>query len=249
MLLIIVHRLLQSFLFPPLNAMLIMLVGIIMLLFKKKSSLLIISIGWIFLYVQSIPLTAYIISKNYELSPIQTEDFKLSQAIVILGGGINNSSLEYPSGINVNDGTAVRLNYAAYLAKQDPKKLIITSGGYTGSIREANVMRDKLITAYDVKNPIILENQSRNTDENAKFVADILLPMHIKNVVLVTQAFHMRRSMMLFKKYGLNPIAASTDYYSSYDALTPALTLIPNASAMRQISLVYHEILGYSVYK
>lgn len=249
MLLIIVHRLLQSFLFPPLNAMFIMLIGLIILKFYKRTGVIIIIFAWVFLYLQSLPRSAYLLNKIYELPPLTYSEFESSEAIVILGNGINKNGPEYPLGVNVSSGTAIRLNYAVFLAKQDPQKLIVVSGGYTGNLREANVMKDWLINIYDIKNPIIMENKSRNTDENAKFVAEILLNLHIKNVVIITQAYHMRRAMMLFNKYGLNPVAGSTDYFSSFSAQTPALAFIPSAVAMDQVTIVYHELIGYWLYK
>ena len=249
MLLIIVHRLLQSFFFPPFNCILIAILGLLLLRFFRKTGTIIISLAVFLLYIQSIPATAYILSKKYELPPLQMADLKTADAIVILGGGVNPNGFEYESGINVNLGTLVRLQYAASLAKLQPHKLIITSGGYTGKVREANVMRDILRTSFGVKNPILVEPNSRNTDENAKFVANLLQPLHVNNVILITQAYHMRRSIMLFKKYGLNPTAGSTDYYVSEDALTPWLSFIPSAGSMLQVSVVFHEIVGYYVYK
>lgn len=249
MLLIIVHRFFQNFIFPPLNSMIFMIIGLSILKYHFKIGVSLLIFGLISLYIQSIPLTAYILSKELEIPAMPISELNNAQAIVILGGGINGNSFEYESGVNANKGTLIRINYTAYLAKMSPNKLIVTSGGYTGKYRDANVMKDILINAYNVKNPIITENKSRNTDENAKFVANILLPMHIKNVIVVTQAFHMRRAIMLFKKYGLNPTPASTDYYISDDALTPVLSLIPTTGAMQQVSTIYHELIGYYIYK
>ena len=149
----------------------------------------------------------------------------------------------------MNKYTLIRLKYAAYLAKQHPNYLIVTSGGYSGKYREADIMRQTLIKSFGVTNKIIVENKSRNTDENAKFVADLLLSQNIHNVILITQAYHMSRALMLFKKYGLNPVPASTDYYTSLNATIPILSIIPNAEAMAQTTIILHEILGYFFYK
>ena len=174
---------------------------------------------------------------------------KANDAIVVIGGGVNGNGFEYESGISVNRNTLIRLQYTAYLAKKYPKKLIVTSGGYTGKFREGAIMKDVLINSFGVKNPILVENNSRNTKENAEFVANLLLAQNIHNIVLVTEAYHMRRAMMLFKKYGLNPTAASTNYYSNINATIPTLSMIPNAGAIFQVSIMYHEIFGYLAYK
>lgn len=226
-----------------------MLLGYLIYWFYKTTGKLIILFGVIFLYIQATPFFSYHLSKSIELPPIKQSAVKNSQAIVVLGGGINNSSYEYPMGAVVKTSTLIRLDYAAYLAKQYPNKLIVTSGGYTGSkYTEASVMRDTLITTFAVKNPILIEDKSRDTDENAEFVAKMLLAKGIHRVVVVSQAFHVRRAIMLFKKYGLEPIGASTDYVSSDDAHTKELMFVPNATAMAITARTLHETFGYLFY-
>jgi len=208
---------------------------------KKK----IIIIATLLLYFQSIPITALLISKISYYPPPTANEIKLSQAIVVIGGGVNKYGPEYSQKVSLSASTDIRLAYTATIAKLNESLPIIVSGGYTGNIREANLMKDWLINIYNVKNPIIIENKSRTTDENAKFVAQILLPQKIKHIVLVTQAYHMRRAVMLFNKYGLDSIPASTDYYSPYSAFTPVLAFIPSSGAMVQVAMMYHEIIGY----
>jgi len=247
--LIIVHRLLQALVFPPLNSILIMILGLLLLRFFRKAGFTILIIGILSLYIQSIPLTAYVLTKSRELPPLEMTQLKANDAIVVIGGGVNGNGFEYESGISVNRNTLIRLQYTAYLAKKYPRKLIVTSGGYTGKFREGDVMKYILVNSFGVKNPILVENNSRNTDENAEFVAKLLLDKNIHNIILITEAYHMRRAMMLFKKYGLNPTAASTNYYSNINATTPTLSIIPNAGSIFQVSTMYHEILGYLIYK
>ncbi len=247
--LIIVHRLLQSLAFPPLNSILAMILGLLILRFFRKTGFTILIIGILSLYIQSLPITAYILTKSRELPPLIAGQLKANDAIVVIGGGINGNGFEYESGVSVSRSTLIRLQYTAFLAKKHPKKLIVTSGGYTGKFREGDVMKDVLINSFGVKNPILVENDSRNTKENAEFVAKLLLNKNIHNIILITEAYHMQRSMMLFKKYGLNPTSASTNYYSNINAIIPSLSMIPSADAMQQVSTIYHEIVGYYVYK
>lgn len=250
MLLIIVHRLLQSFIFPPLNSIIILMIGVGIVRFFHKTGAAILTVGLLFLYVQSIPLTAYLLTKSRELPPITENQIKSSTTIVVLGGGLNYIGNEYESAeVSVNKYTLIRLKYTAYLAKQLPNYLIVTSGGYSGRYREADIMRQTLINSFGVTNNIIEESKSRNTNENAKFVANLLLSQNIHNIILVTQAYHMPRALVLFKKYGLNPIPASTDYYTSINATTTILSIIPTATAMAQTTLILHELLGTLFYK
>ncbi|MCX8515233.1 MAG: YdcF family protein, partial [Burkholderiales bacterium] len=196
-------------------------------------------------YLQSIPITALLISKISYYPPISFNQIKSNQAIVVVGGGVNKYGPEYSHKVSLSANTNIRLAYTAYIAKLNESIPIVVSGGYTGNIREANLMKEWLIDLYNVKNQIIIENKSRTTDENAKFVAQILIPQKITHIILVTQAYHMRRALMLFDKYHLIATPASTDYYSTYSAFTPVLAFIPSAGAMTQVAIMYHEILGY----
>ena len=243
--LIIVHRLLQSILLPPLNAVCVMFLGYLIISKWKKIGKTIILCGGILFYIQTTPFFAYYLTKTIELPPLAADALKDCQAIVVIGGGLKHS-YEYPTPTMANTSTLIRLEYTAFLAKQDPAKLVIVSGGYNGRrYTEASIMRDTLVNTFAVKNPIIIEDKSRNTTENAKYVAKILLPRQIHNIILVSQAYHERRAVMLFKKFGLNPVTASTDYIDSDDAKTITLMVIPNATAMALTARTLHEIFGY----
>ena len=249
MLLIIVHRFLEAFILPPLNSVIIMIIGYLIMRYRKRIGMSIIIIGIATLYIQSTPYFASYVNRSLEVSPFTSEQLKQAQAIVILGGGVKNSGLEYSHNVVPNTSTLVRINYAAHLARNYPDKLIITSGGYTSvKYSEANIMRNVLINNYHITNQIITENKSRNTDENAKYVAEILKPTNITRVAIVTQAYHMKRAVMLFKKYGLDPIPASTDYFHFEDAQMPVITFLPSAKALHYSARALHEIFGYMIY-
>lgn len=251
MLLIFMHHLLQSFVLPPLNAFIIGLIGYITSQRYKNLGKCIIIFSLIFLYLQSTPIVAYYLNKSLELPPITQEQLQKSQAIIVLGGGVSGNGFEYPiAKATANTSTLIRLNYAAYLARMYPNKPLIVSGGYAG-IRntEAKVMKRILLNSYSINNnKIFIEDHSRNTDENAKYVAQMLKSMHIKTVAVVTQAYHVRRAVMLFKKYNINAYPASTDYYYSENAKTPILAITPSASAINYTARALHEIFGYIAY-
>ena len=54
---------------------------------------------------------------------------------------------------------------------------------------------------------ITIEDNSRNTDENARFTAALVDPEPSQRWIIVTSAFHMPRSMGVFEKAGFHPIA------------------------------------------
>ncbi len=65
-------------------------------------------------------------------------------------------------------------------------------------------MKQELINKYHIPTEaIITENKSIDTSQNAKYCAQILQTLQIqtKDIILVTNNFHLPRATQLFKKY------------------------------------------------
>ncbi|MFY8034391.1 MAG: YdcF family protein, partial [Flexibacteraceae bacterium] len=99
---------------------------------------------------------------------------------------------------------------------------------------------------------IILESNSRNTHENAinsKRVLDSL-GIGTDKVLLSTSAFHMRRARGCFKKVGMNPMCYPTDIKTHQEMPFQFLNFImPDVSSVERWRMLFHEILGYLMYK
>lgn len=99
---------------------------------------------------------------------------------------------------------------------------------------------------------IILESESRNTYENGMFTRDKLKDMKAKKVILVTSAWHMRRSMMTFRRMGVDVIPAGSDYEAlqTRATLTPKMFIyyLPTADCLNKNSAMLKEHLGYWAY-
>ena len=101
---------------------------------------------------------------------------------------------------------------------------ILISGGngnlIPGPYRESDWVRKQLMLFRVPDSSIIVENRSRNTLENAAFSKVLLQEKHLQPpYLLVTSAFHMRRSIGIFKKekmeitpYPCNYLAGNNDW-------------------------------------
>jgi uncharacterized SAM-binding protein YcdF (DUF218 family) len=110
------------------------------------------------------------------------------------------------------------LTEAVALARRFPQaRLVYTGGSNALSDSETTEAHDAgaLLAALGVDpNRITLEDRSRNTDENARFTRDLVRPEPAQTWLLVTSAYHMPRSMGLFRKAGFNVVADPVDYHS-----------------------------------
>lgn len=135
--------------------------------------------------------------------------------IVVLGGGLEGQVNEARGGYEMNS-SADRFVEAAVLARRYPDAKIVISGGSGTLILEGEADADtapRLLAALGVDpSRLILENRSRNTDENAQFSKEMADPQPGETWLLVTSAFHMPRSMALFRKVEFPVLPWPTDY-------------------------------------
>src|SRR5690606_5782568 len=166
--------------------------------------------------------------------------------IILLGGGLGKN----PNTDQITPGT---FNYARiietaelyFACKQPVRKCdIINSGGnpQTHRTSEAQVYKDALIKMNVPKPAVIIEPNSNNTRENAKFDAKIYQKQTPDLAILVTSGMHMKRALLYFKHWGITPIPAPSDF------LSPAKTLLPNGYNLAMTDYAAHEYVGYMQY-
>ena len=105
-----------------------------------------------------------------------------------------------------------------------------------------------LATEYGVSaDQMLLETRSRNTHENAVFVAQRLRQRGWQRVLLVTSASHMRRGVGVFERQGIDVIAAPTDFVVVDRPFSP-MRLMPDVDALQASSRAFKEYVGIFVY-
>ena len=132
------------------------------------------------------------------------------------------------------------------------KKILITGGSGTIILQqrtEADVTA-QLLEKYGIpKEDIIVENQSRNTRENALFTKKLLDKNYPNsNLLLITSAFHLRRSMGCFRKVGVAFTPYAVDFLGEERRFHPEYILIPNSWCLFRWGLITREWAGYIMY-
>lgn len=119
--------------------------------------------------------------------------------------------------------TAGALFEAAALFRKFEDKRII----FTGTPLEAK-HAEHIFSGMGIdKNRLIIESNSKNTKDNAKNSYALVNPDPSSRWLLITNAFHMPRSMGLFRKMGWNVKALPVNYLTTgkYDTLSCLLGL------------------------
>ncbi len=95
---------------------------------------------------------------------------------------------------------------------------------------------------------ITIEDQSRNTDENARFVRDLLRPAPGQTWVLVTSAYHMPRSVGLFRAAGFPVVPYPVDYRTT-GTWRDALPNLQLSFGWARLDFVTREWIGLVAYR
>ncbi|MGA7811213.1 YdcF family protein [Bradyrhizobium sp.] len=127
--------------------------------------------------------------------------------IIVLGGAIE-ADLSADHGVPVTKGAADRMIAAVALARQYPKARIVFTGGSANLIsngaKEADYAGEIFTSLGIPKTRLLMERLSRNTQENAEFTKALVAPKPGERWLLVTSAYHMPRSVGLFRKAGFS---------------------------------------------
>ncbi|GFM87109.1 membrane protein [Pseudomonas cichorii] len=170
-----------------------------------------------------------------------------ADAIVVLGAGRERNDpawgADTPTGVGLE-----RLRFAAQLSKASGLPILTTGGLHFGEPpSEAAIMAQSLQDDFGVA-VRWQEGLSRTTWENATMTADILQPLGIKRVVVVTQAWHMARSRWSFEEAGFTVVAAPVGFLSGAND-QPLGGWMPEAKAFMQSLWLINEALGQLFYR
>ncbi len=114
----------------------------------------------------------------------------------------------------------------------------------TGNEDVPGLMRDVFLALGLPEDRILIENESRNTFENATALRGML---DQQPFILVTSAGHMPRAIKIFLKLEMKPIPAPTDYMVGNNPLVAKL--LPSITHLKYTDYAFHEYLGLFWYK
>ena len=181
-------------------------------------------------------------------------DMKKKYEYGIMLTGVTSSELTPRDRVYFHKG-ADRVTHTVQLYKLGIIKKIIVSGGsgrlLDTTVREANDVMDAMIVMGVPAEDILVESTSRNTFESAVEVKKILDQRLIKpsECLLITSAFHMRRSIACYRKANMEVDTFTTDFYTHRRTFTPDVWLVPRAEAMLVWQRLIKEWVGFVAYK
>jgi uncharacterized SAM-binding protein YcdF (DUF218 family) len=148
---------------------------------------------------------------------------------------------------------ADRVIHAFQLYKLGKVQKLLISGGSGRLIdigqREADELKSVLILMGMPESDILTENKSRNTAESARESVAILKSLtRPEDCLLITSAFHMRRSVACFRGAGWEVQPFSVDFYSHPRKFTPDILLVPRYESLGKWNILFKEWTGMTAY-
>ncbi|WP_291255940.1 YdcF family protein [Fusobacterium sp.] len=235
---------------PLLIIILLLIIGVGNIFNRRKKSGLVLIIISVILYCAS---TDWIIDKKiYKLESsypvVSEEELSKGEAYILLGGGIITTTVE--GNIPGVLATTRILKTAEYYRKY-PKKIYISGGTpLQNQESESSVYARELKELGVKEEDIIIEESSKNTNENALLIKEKLEQDGVKNVILITSATHIKRSMFIFQKKldGVNIYPAPCNFLASQEKENN-FYYIPKYYNFLKFQLWLWETVGNTYYK
>ena len=243
-------KLATPFILPPGLFILALLLSAVFLIFRHHRNLgiynLVVSlIFWIFC---SAPFADFLIGgleSEFEIP----QDVK-GDVIILLGGGSIDNVPDF-SGYGIPTDTMIgRIVTAVRLQKKLDIPIIVSGGKvYENDNSEAFIAKRFLVDLGVAEDKIVLEEKSRDTYENAKYTKEICFKNDFQRPFLVTSASHLRRSLLSFRKVGMDIIPYPANFKSKRDHTYQLRHYLPRSSSLMKTSNALHEYFGILFYK
>ena len=177
-------------------------------------------------------------------SAYQPPEQASGDVIIMLGGGAYSDTPDVDGTGTLCASPASRLLTAVRLQRQLGVPILLSGGQvYEDTGAEAKIAKRVLMSLGVPENKILTETRSINTSQNARFSAEILRENGLSHPILVTSAFHMKRSVLNFAKQGVAVEPFPTDYMVAHHPVFHYTKLRPQTEALLDNVTVLQETL------
>ena len=242
--LIAIKSLLRTLLLPPGGPLLLAIAGAWLIARRgagvrgRRAGWALLVAGLATLWLLAIPMVSDALGRAAQrCPPLDLTRPVQAQAIVILGGAAERlGAPEYGGEPAVSQRLLERLNYGALLARRTGLPVAVS-----GTRGETLAMSASLARDFGVRTRWV-EDRSRDTFQNAQFCAQLLEPLGVTRIVLVTDADHEWRATHEFVSAGFSVVPAPVGLYVPPEP--GPHRFLPNVAALAYSTAALYEILG-----
>ncbi len=245
---------LSALLLPPVPLLVMLLIGARLVLPRRGLGWFVIILSVVLLWLSNCTGTAELLSQFVlrpppALTPDRIKELKTQSkepiAIIVLGGGLEPFAPEYGVS-NLNYHSLERLRYGLWVGRETGLPVGFSGGvgwAQPDGTPEARVASQ--IAAVDFGRPLKwVEENSRDTRENAAHSVALLRKAGIKHIVLVTHGWHMPRAVAAFEAAGSEMRIEAAPMGLAQHAQLPVLAWLPTGTGAADVRAILHELLG-----
>lgn len=181
-----------------------------------------------------------------------TYDPKVTYDAVVLLGGVVDERVTSLTGQPAYNDNVERLIVTHALLRDGKARVAILSGAAMDprltAFGDARVLARQLEDWGISRDRILVEDRARNTRENAVFSQAIARDKGYRRVLVVTSAFHMKRSRECFRAVGMDVDTLAADY-RAFDAREASPSWLPRAVFLAWTTATVREIAGRYIYR
>lgn len=241
---------------PPVPLLLLMLIGARLILPRRGLGWLVILTSVALLWLSTCSGTAQLLSQ-FALRPpaaltaerikeLKAAPSRNATAILVLGGGLEPFAPEYGVS-NLRYPSLERLRYGLWLSRETGLPVGFSGGvgwGQPDGTPEARIAGQ--IAASEFGRPLKwIEENSRDTRENAALSVPLLKKTGVTHIVLVTHASHMPRALKAFEAVAGSDIRIEAAPMGMAKHLElPVLEWMPTSNGVVEVRAVLRELIG-----
>lgn len=239
----------KDYFLPPVGLWWFVLLGWVLAKRRPQLGRGLIGIAVFALYLLSTPYVAGLLQLSLQRYPAldATLPGQSGQAIVILSCGVHHRAAEF-HWHRLSACALERVFYGAYLHRQTGVPILLSggAGGSTPDERESAITQRVLAENFHTSVQWI-ENESIDTREGAARSFHILSAAGIRDIYLVTHAWHLPRATWAYEQAGFRVTPAGTAYQRP-PSLTPG-NFFPTVHSLQQSHIALYEWIGWLWYR
>ncbi|MEJ7931928.1 YdcF family protein [Ramlibacter sp. AN1015] len=198
---------------PPAGPLLLVLLGLLLARLGRRGGFALALSGVVLLWLLSTHAVTVYLGQHLlpQVPPIGLADLRRArvEAVVVLGGGVRPMAPEYGTP-QPSDHSLERLRYGVRLARMAQLPLAFSGGlGWSGRGVASEAEAARLSARQDFGADLRwVEGASRDTRENAERSAALLQRDRIRRIALVSDAWHLPRATLEFRRQGFEVLPA-----------------------------------------
>jgi|GEM_PF-43590 len=248
--LFVLKKIISAFLLPPGSFIIVLIAFGIRFFFSRRRScgIFVMTMGFLLWGMSLGPVSNYLM-KGLEHGITIPERIQ-GDVIILLGAGAYDGVRDLTGIGTPSDDMMSRLVTAVRVQKRTGAPVIVSGGALRKTDTPESWIARRFLRDLGVPSgKIIIEDRSKDTGENARYVAELCARHGFRHPLLVTAAYHMKRSLLIFHRYRLTvtPLPSSLRYDSRNDIKYN--TFLPSIKNLSATVLALNEQLGLLYYR